>query len=103
MTAPAAMTATVETAAMTAAETNWKHDGEDLLNGGKAGVTCCIAGSSFPQARNRMGQRLSREHVLSTTEVVLEAMRKKISQSFNARGLTVVCCVAPLLHHALPN
>jgi tryptophan halogenase len=52
---------------------------------------------------NRMCQRLSREHVLSTTEVVLEAMRKKISQSFNARGLTVVCCVAPLLHHALPN
>ena len=96
MTAPAAMTATVETAAMTAAETNWKHHGDDLLNGGKAGVTCCIAGSSCPEARNRMGKRLSREIVLATTEVVVEGKKKKISQSIQCTwpNCGVLCCAA---------
>jgi hypothetical protein len=90
------MTATVETAAMTAAETNWTHHGGDLLNGGKAGVTCCIAGSSCPEARNRMGKRLSREIVLATTEVDVEGKRKKISQSIQCTwpNCGVLCCAA---------
>jgi hypothetical protein len=77
-------------------EEDWTHHGKDLLNGGKAGLTCWIAGRSCWKSFNRGGKRLSRDKVLATSEVIVEGKSEKISQSIQCTepDCGVLCCAA---------